>query len=157
KLYFYLGLILLLVATVLFAAAADFSTLVVARILQGICTALVNAVGIAMVIDTVGSDNLESSLGTLYSIITVGELAAPAAGGFLYATTSYQGVFGVSIAARALDLLMRVFLIERKVAADYQLSDEHLREHSKGEAHVHDSQPEEIQPTEEDPSPSTRE
>lgn len=60
------------------------------------------------------------------------------------------------MAAIALDLLMRVFLIERKVAADYQISDEHLKEHSKGEAHVHDSQPEEIQPTEEDALLPTR-
>jgi predicted MFS family arabinose efflux permease len=60
-----LGLALLMISTVLFAVATTFTTLVIARVLQGISAALVNTVGMAMVIDTVGSNNLGGSLGTV--------------------------------------------------------------------------------------------
>ncbi len=55
--------------------------LVVARMLQGMSGAVVWTVGLAMIMDTVGVQNLGKVMGTIFSIVSVGELAAPVLGG----------------------------------------------------------------------------
>jgi MFS family permease len=60
-----LGLILLIISTIMFAVAKNFISLIVARIFQGASAAIVNAVGLAMVVDTVGSERLGVALGTV--------------------------------------------------------------------------------------------
>lgn len=51
--------------------------------------------------------------------MSVGSLGAPAIGGVLYEKTGYPGVFGVAFAFLAVDFLMRVLVIEKKVAKRY--------------------------------------
>ncbi len=73
-------------------------------------------------------------------------------GGTLYATTGYKGVFAVSMAAITLDLIMRLFLIEKKVAASYQASDKPFDDdESVKTAHSHRGQLESRVLTEESP------
>jgi len=55
----------------------------------------------------------------IFSFGSVGSLGAPAIGGVLYEKTGYPGVFGVAFALLALDFLMRVLVIEKKVAKRY--------------------------------------
>ena len=50
----------------------------------------------------------------------MGELAAPVFGGILYDKTGYEGVFGLGAGVLCVDFLMRILVIERKVAARYQ-------------------------------------
>ena len=55
----------------------------------------------------------------IFSILSVATLFAPVLGGILYAKTGYGGVFGLGVAFLALDFLMRLLVIEKKVAAKY--------------------------------------
>ena len=55
----------------------------------------------------------------IFSILSVATLFAPVLGGILYARTGYGGVFGLGVAFLALDFLMRLLVIEKKVAAKY--------------------------------------
>ncbi|KAF2143700.1 uncharacterized protein K452DRAFT_247032 [Aplosporella prunicola CBS 121167] len=119
QLPFLLGLIALLLATILLAIGDSFSGLVVARLLQGLSAAVVWVVGLALLVETVGPENLGAVIGTIFSFMTVGGLAAPVVGGVLYKRTGYTGVFGVGLGLVALDFVMRLLVIEKKVAAQY--------------------------------------
>lgn len=58
----------------------------------------------------------------IFSFISVGELAAPVLGGVLYRKTGYAGVFGLGAGMLAIDFIMRLLVIEKKVAARYDTS-----------------------------------
>jgi MFS family permease len=62
---FLCGLAALLGATLMLALGQNIATLVVARILQGTSAAVVWTVGLAMIMDTVGPENLGKVIGTV--------------------------------------------------------------------------------------------
>ncbi|KAK5197275.1 hypothetical protein LTR92_003214 [Exophiala xenobiotica] len=122
QLPFLCGLAALLAATLMLAFGNNIAMLVIARLLQGTSAAVVWTVGLAMVLDTVGPQNLGKVIGTIFSFISVGELAAPVLGGVLYRKTGYAGVFGLGSALLGLDFIMRLLVIEKKVAAKHDKS-----------------------------------
>ncbi|KAI8959165.1 MFS general substrate transporter [Daldinia sp. FL1419] len=115
------GLAALLAATIMLALGQSISVLFVARVLQGVSAAVVWTIGLVMVMDTVGPQNLGKVVGSIFSFISVGELMAPVIGGVLYEKTGYTGVFGVAAGALGLDFLMRLLVVEKKTAAKYNL------------------------------------
>jgi len=116
---FLAGLAALFFATALFSVAQSIVWLVVARMLQGMAAAVVWTVGMALLMDTVGSENLGEAIGTVFSIISVGELLAPVVGGVAYERFGSTAVFGVGFFLIAVDLVMRILLVEKKTAAEY--------------------------------------
>lgn len=58
----------------------------------------------------------------IFSFISVGNFLAPLLGGVLYSKTGTAGVFGLGLAVLAVDLLMRILVIEKKVAKRYDSS-----------------------------------
>jgi len=116
---FLAGLAALFFATGLFCVAKNVLWLVVARILQGMAAAVVWTVGMALLMDTVGSENLGEAIGTVFSVISVGELLAPVVGGVTYERFGFLAVFSVGFFLIAIDLIMRILLIEKKTAAKY--------------------------------------
>jgi MFS family permease len=119
RLPFLSGIAALLAATLLLALGQSVAVLVVARVLQGMSGAVVWTVGLAMIMDTVGVENLGKVMGTIFSIVSVGELAAPVLGGVLYAKTGFAGVFALSAGVLGTDFVMRLLVVEKKVAARY--------------------------------------
>ncbi|KAI0878233.1 major facilitator superfamily domain-containing protein [Hypoxylon argillaceum] len=113
------GLAALLAATIMLALGRSIAVLVVARILQGVSAAFVWTIGLAMVLDTVGPQNLGKVIGSIFSFISIGELMAPVIGGALYEKTGYIGVFTLGASILALDFLMRLLVVEKKAAAKY--------------------------------------
>lgn len=65
QLPFLLGLTALLLATLLLFLGQSVAVLVVARILQGISAAVVWTIGLALVLDTVGPENLGKTIGSV--------------------------------------------------------------------------------------------
>lgn len=65
QLPFLFGLLALLAATIMLAAGRSTAVIVVARVLQGISAAVVWTIGMAMVVDTVGSENLGTVVGSV--------------------------------------------------------------------------------------------
>ncbi|KAI1459647.1 MFS transporter-like protein [Annulohypoxylon moriforme] len=116
------GLAALLAATVMLAFGQSIAILFVARVLQGISAAVVWTIGLAMIMDTVGPENLGKVVGSIFSFISVGELMAPVIGGVLYEKTGYSGVFGVAAGVLGLDFVMRLLVVEKKTAAKYDES-----------------------------------
>ncbi|KAJ9625182.1 hypothetical protein H2204_010569 [Knufia peltigerae] len=122
QLPFLCGLAALLAATLMLAFGNNILMLVIARLLQGTSAAVVWTVGLAMVLDTVGPENLGKVIGTIFSFISVGELMAPVLGGVLYRKTGYAGVFGLGCALLTVDFILRILVVEKKVAAEYDES-----------------------------------
>lgn len=119
---FLLGLTALLLATVLLFMGNNIPTLVVARLLQGCSAAFVWTIGLALCVETVGKDNLGKTIGSIFSFISVGNLVAPLLGGVLYKKAGYAGVFGIGFAILAIDFVMRLLVIEKKVARRYNVT-----------------------------------
>ena len=62
---FLLGLVALLGATLMLSLGQNVPVLVVARVLQGVSAAVVWTIGLALVMDTVGPDNLGKTIGSV--------------------------------------------------------------------------------------------
>lgn len=65
QLPFLVGLVAMLVSTIIFALGQSLAVLIIARIFQGISAAVVWTVGLALVLDTVGPDNLGKTIGSV--------------------------------------------------------------------------------------------
>ncbi|KAL8966789.1 MAG: hypothetical protein Q9183_003211 [Haloplaca sp. 2 TL-2023] len=116
---FLIGLVALLAATLMLFLGQTVAVLAIARILQGVSAAVVWTIGLALVLDTVGPENLGKTIGSIFGFISIGELAAPVLGGVVYKKAGYPGVFGMGFGLLAVDFTMRLFLIEKKVAAKW--------------------------------------
>jgi MFS family permease len=113
----------LLGATVLLYAGQTVGILILARILQGISGAVVWTVGLALIRDTVGSESLGVTIGSIFSFISVGELVSPVLGGILYDKAGNGAVFAMAFVLLGVDFITRVVLIEKKTARKYGLDD----------------------------------
>lgn len=119
---FLMGLLALLLATLLLYMGQTVAVLAIGRVLQGTSAAVVWTIGLALCLDTVGPENLGKTIGSIFSFISIGALAAPVLGGVLYQKTGYPGVFGIGFAVLSVDFIMRLLVIEKKVAGRYDAS-----------------------------------
>ncbi|RMZ38703.1 hypothetical protein AFCA_011619 [Aspergillus flavus] len=118
-----LGLILLGASMVILSIAHTVGLFIVARLLQGGATAMVTVAGLALLTDSVSFDNLGQVIGYLGSSVALGFLLGPLIGGILYEKSGYQAVFAMAFVIVGVDLLMRVAVIEKKVARRWLLED----------------------------------
>jgi MFS family permease len=107
---------MLFLSTLLFAVGTSPATLVVARCLQGAAAGIVYTVGLAMLVDTVGRDEVASWMGLTLSGMTSGVMIGPMLGGLIYAKVGYYAVFVVVLAVITLDLLLQLFMVEKETA-----------------------------------------
>ncbi|KAL4910461.1 major facilitator superfamily domain-containing protein [Aspergillus multicolor] len=119
RLPYLLGLLFLGASMGLLAAARATTMFVAARLLQGCATAMVAVAGLALLTDSVPLDNLGQTIGYQGSAIALGFLLGPLLGGIIYDKAGYQNVFRMAFALVGLDLLMRIALIEKSVAAKW--------------------------------------
>lgn len=133
---FLVGVGIMFLATAGLYAGRTIPILVVARILQGISGAFVWTIGLALCLETVGPENLGKTIGSIFSFISAGSLAAPVLGGVLYDKAGYPGVFGAGFAVLAIDFLMRAVVIEKKVARRYEGQSDNPT-HDGGETNGH--------------------
>ena len=101
------GLFVLALTTLGFAASRTLVTLVVARVLQGLSSAIVFGVGFAILYDVVGPERMGSVSGWTSFAISLGSLSGPVLGGVLYESFGYFHVFLPALALLVLDMVMR--------------------------------------------------
>jgi MFS family permease len=77
QLPFVLGLVMLICSTVLLAVGQTVAVLALARFLQGASGGVVWTIGLAIIIETVGQENLGTTMGTVFSFISVAGLFSP--------------------------------------------------------------------------------
>lgn len=77
---------------------------------------MVDVAGIALVVDTVEAGALGKMLGYLGAATCLGFGCGPLAGGVVYHAAGYNAVFGLAFAIIALDLLLRLAMIDPRTA-----------------------------------------
>ena len=120
---FLAGLGALMASTTLLFLGQSITVLIIARIFQGISGAVVWTVGMALILDTVGSKKLGVTIGSIFSILGVGELLAPVVGGVVYQKFGNGAVFGLALGLLAVDFSLRLAVIEKKIAAKWGIEE----------------------------------
>lgn len=113
-----IGLVSLAASTLLLAFGNSIGLFVLGRLLQGLSAAIVWSVGCALLVDT-----MESSVGVAMGYVnismSVALLIAPVLGGSVYDAVGYYAVYYISFGVIGLDILLRLVMIEKKVAKQW--------------------------------------
>ncbi|EXJ76162.1 uncharacterized protein A1O5_00670 [Cladophialophora psammophila CBS 110553] len=120
---FLAGLVLLTGSTLMLCVGKTIPVLVVGRLLQGVSAAVVWVVALALMADTVSEQESGQAIGYVSLATSLGVLVAPLIGGVVYERSGYYAVFGVTFAVIGFDILLRLALIEKKIAARWLDSD----------------------------------
>ncbi|KAF7960017.1 hypothetical protein EAE96_001617 [Botrytis aclada] len=118
-------------ATAVLYIAQNVWILALSRFLQGLSAAVVYTVGFALLADTVGSKDIGQWMGYVISSLNIGMLISPTIGGIMYAGLGYGSLFIVMFILIAIDIVMRLFMIEKKVAARLKI------DKAVGESHTY--------------------
>lgn len=78
-------------------------------------------VGLALLADTVPQEQLAQASGWLSLGMSLGILIAPLLGGIVFDHAGYNAVFGMAYALIGLDIVLRLLLVEKKVAARWDI------------------------------------
>lgn len=113
---------------------------ILARILLGISGAVVWTVGLALVVDTVPKEEVGKYLGYVFMSINMAVLIAPLVGGAVYAARGYYAVFCMSFALIAVDVFLRITVIEKKDAEKWIVKDNRDRRQNAVVDAVHTSE-----------------
>ena len=113
------GLSLQVCSTAIFIANPSAAVLLIARALQGLSAAVVYSVGLALLVDTVGHEQIGEQAGFVLSSANLGVLISPTLGGIVYARSGYYAVVGMMVGLVLMDVVLRVVVIEKKVAAKW--------------------------------------
>ena len=111
---FILGLILVFLSTLLFALATDLWTLLTARILEGLSTAIVHTVGSTLLTEVVGVEHLGKATGYTSMALSLGLLLGPVLGGVLYEYCGYFQVYLPAFGLIAMEIILRLMIIEKE-------------------------------------------
>lgn len=74
-------------------------------------------VGLALLADTVPQERLAQAMGYVSLGMSLGILIAPLLGGVVFDNAGYDAVFAMSYALIGIDIVLRLLLVEKKVAA----------------------------------------
>ncbi|KAL8692500.1 MAG: hypothetical protein Q9218_002503, partial [Villophora microphyllina] len=108
---FLLGLIALGLSTLAVAITRELLILLVARILQGLSSAVVSSVGYAILFDAIGSEKIGQALGYLSMSQSFGLMIGPAIGGTLYEYGGYFVTFIPAFVLIAIEILLRSLVV----------------------------------------------
>jgi len=75
--------------------------------------------GLALVVDTVGEARVGQAMAYVSSAMSIGLILGPVLGGIVYARCGYYAAFGLAFGFISLDLVLRVILVEKKIAVRY--------------------------------------
>lgn len=110
------GLVLLSGATVFLCVATNIAMFLVGRALQGLSAALTWTVGLALVVDTVDPAHIGMAMGWIGAATSLGIMMAPLLGGVVYGKGGYYAVFAMCFGLLAVDIVLRLAIIEVKEA-----------------------------------------
>ncbi|KAI1423688.1 MFS transporter-like protein [Xylaria sp. FL1777] len=113
-----LGLVALAGSTFLLAFGNSVGLFVLGRVLQGLSAAVVWSVGCALLVDTMGS-SVGVAMGYVNISMSIALLLAPVIGGVAYTNAGYLAVYYVAFGIVGLDILLRLVMIEKKVARQW--------------------------------------
>lgn len=118
-----IGLLALAASTLLLFLGRTVALFVLGRLLQGASAAIVWSVGLALLADTFG-DNIGMAMGYSSIAMSLGLLVSPVIGGAVFDNLGYYSVYYISFGCIFLDIILRLVLIEKKVALQWICNEE---------------------------------
>lgn len=113
-----IGLFALAGSTLLLCLGQTIALLILGRLLQGFSAAIVWSVGLALLADTFG-DKIGMAMGYSSIAMSLGLLVSPSIGGAVYDNVGYYPVYYVAFGCIVLDVILRLILIEKKIARQW--------------------------------------
>lgn len=111
-----LGLLALAGSTVMLCLGRTIGLIAAGRVLQGMSAAVVWVVGLALLVDTVGGDDIGQAMGYVGLGMSMGVLLAPLLGGVVFERAGYYSVWAMAFGLIGLDIFLRLAMVERKIA-----------------------------------------
>jgi EmrB/QacA subfamily drug resistance transporter len=111
------GILLFTIASVMCCAAPTLSLLIAARAVQGLGAAIMMALTLALVGETVGKKKIGSAMGLLGSVSAIGTALGPSLGGVLIAGFGWRSIFFINVPLGLLTFLLayRHLPVDRQV------------------------------------------
>lgn len=100
--------------TVIFGVTDKFWAFVVSRLLQGVSSAILYAVGLAVLIEYINKDEVGRYMGTAMSCNNFGIILSPLLGGIFYDKAGKYAVFGLMPGLSAIDIMLRLMMKEQR-------------------------------------------
>lgn len=119
------GLVTFAGSTAMLCVGTTIALFVAGRILQSLSAAIVWTAGVALLADNVEKEDLGMSLGFVSIAMSAGTFLGPLLGGIVYDYGGYYAVYAMAFALIAIDLVLRLVLIERKDAWKYMAAINH--------------------------------
>lgn len=119
---FVAGLLIIFLSTLAFAVATRLWMLLAARLLQGMSSAVVTTIGYVLLTDVVGPERLGTAMGFTTMALSMALMTGPVIGGFLYDSCGYFAVFYPMFGLLALELVLRLMVVEGKGEVQSSLS-----------------------------------
>jgi len=113
-----IGLVSLGGSTIILCLGRTMALLIIGRVLQGLSAAIVWTVGLALMADTV-PDRIGEAMGYSAIAMSMGLLVSPAIGGAVFAAKGYYAVYYIAFGCIFLDIILRLILIEKKIARQW--------------------------------------
>jgi MFS family permease len=98
---------------------SSISILVVGRILAGVSAAVVYTSGLALLVDTVGKEEIGAAMGWVGLSISMGFVTGPLLGGLVFDAAGAWGVFGITMGMLLWDFILRILLVEKRFAKEW--------------------------------------
>ncbi|AAW46370.2 hypothetical protein CNK02920 [Cryptococcus deneoformans JEC21] len=108
-----IAIIILELALVLFMLVNPFWAMVLSRFLQGASSTVVWSVGFALICENVDEEHIGRQVGFAMAGVSIGTTVAPPIGGVLYSKLGWHAPFIFCIIICFIDLIMRLFVLER--------------------------------------------
>ncbi|KAF9698178.1 hypothetical protein EKO04_003877 [Ascochyta lentis] len=108
----YLGIVLITAGSMLFGFSNNVAMLVCSRVLHGLSSSILYTVGLAVLVDTVGKDEVGQWMGTAMSCNNIGMIISPMLGGIVYDRSGKLAVFAIMISLGAFDVALRLLMNE---------------------------------------------
>lgn len=124
------GFVFLIASQVMFMEAPNFATMIIARFIQGLSSAVVFTVGLALCAEVCPPQFVGRQLGLAMMGFNFGLIIGPPLGGAIYTRFGFRGPFVFGIIGALIDLAGRLLIIERKNALKWGF-DPHVVPESK--------------------------
>lgn len=111
---FLISVIIMVISTIIFFVGTTPVMIVISRAIQGASTTFTWVTGLAFLVAQVGEDELGAYVGWTTVGVAIGETIGPLVGGPIYDYFGHWAAFGVVEALLLVDILLRVFVKEKK-------------------------------------------
>nr|POE59286.1 putative mfs-type transporter c18.02 [Quercus suber] len=118
------GLLALGGSTVMLCVGDSIALFAGGRFLGGVSAAVVWTVGLALLVDTVGGDNIGQAMGVVGTSLSVALLLGPLLGGVVFSAAGYYSTYAIGFGLITLDIFMRISMIEKKAAKRWMTTEE---------------------------------